>query len=356
MSAMKNFKLRNTLPLWVGMVAMIFFNSACVDLQDNLQEQGIQENIDLTNSELLADQFNPNLRIAAMDWTCEEKCVTPNSTQAFRKRGEAFVYVGPNKKTVSYTIYNTFDEFVVEVNTSTDDFDFRGMLRYTISINGQSFELSNLKVGELGKVTIPLEENYIDCGLMEVSIVQTGYGQRIEINDDYNLVKTCEPVNIDDLKVGDTFQGGNVLRLPNTADLFLPDIDYVLIIAPLIISQNAPWGCEGQVIDFSISGASPTAIIASQCQEEGIAAKLVAELEIEGFTDWELPRGLELPFNLPFGFSKVWTSDQHGGIFWDPDPEINESRYAIAFSKGGTFATEKSKNLQVMAVRRIYLN
>ncbi|MBW3468279.1 hypothetical protein [Arthrospiribacter ruber] len=119
---MKKLIIKNCLSIFVFLTILI----SCQELAEF--DQSIKEDSSVESSEMLFLEpiENPNLTIMSMDWSCDDKCVTPNTTQAFKKRGESHLSFGQHMKKVNFILYNTFDQFVIEVNTSTSDFNFKG--------------------------------------------------------------------------------------------------------------------------------------------------------------------------------------------------------------------------------------
>ena len=104
----------------------------------------------------------------------------------------------------------------------------------------------------------------------------TGYGPELSFTTEAGTLG---------LKIGQFHAGGYIFYLDETGD-------HGLVCAP---EDNEPaiWGCEGMYI-YGLStdvgtGAANTAIILASCPEEGIAARICDNLELNGYTDWFLP-------------------------------------------------------------------
>ncbi|MBW3468278.1 hypothetical protein [Arthrospiribacter ruber] len=217
-------------------------------------------------------------------------------------------------------------------------------MRYVIEVNGQSFVLSNIKVGEIGKISIPLGNDFEECEEMNVEILQTGYGQPIKINENYKLVKKCEPLDLSRIRRGSPLLGGTVGSIPSE------ERNYYVVYNVVRRNSFIPWGCAGKLIDFSNNTISPTQNILNQCQELITAARLVDEYENDGFDDWELPTLEEFTFSSNFLLGLTfWTSkqvDKDHAVFLFGTPTVPAEFIA---NKSGSVSS-------VVAMRKVYID
>lgn len=110
------------------------------------------------------------------------------------------------------------------------------------------------------------------------------------------------------LKIGDAFQGGIVFYIDATNE-------HGLIAAIEDQSNAAIWGCPEFIEaiankrDIGFGNANTNAIV-NNCTEDNTAAKICADLNIDGYDDWFLPTTHELELlynykNLVGGFTNT---------------------------------------------------
>jgi hypothetical protein len=150
------------------------------------------------------------------------------------------------------------------------------------------------------------------------------------------------------LHIGMQFQGGLVFYID-------PSGVHGLVCTEQDISIAAPWGCANTAIagadDATIgSGEANTNEIVNDCHDTGIAAKLCADADINGFTDWYLPSKEELKLmyaNLQaaqlgnFTYTAYWSSTEMTNVF----------AWQLAFNSGIVQGASKSVQSAVRAVR-----
>lgn len=163
-------------------------------------------------------------------------------------------------------------------------------------------------------------------------------------------------------QVGDLRDGGIVFYVASTPiDLNGDGTLNIGLIAAAADLSNAQWGCEGT----SISGADGTAIgtgnqntidIIAGCSTAGIAARLSAELTLNGYTDWFLPSKDEL--NLMYQNIGPGNALELGNIgsfasafYWSSTENDNYNAWRQIFSNGYQVANWKSNTIRVRAVR-----
>lgn len=143
-----------------------------------------------------------------------------------------------------------------------------------------------------------------------------------------NIFNGTEWQNFDgsyDYGIGDFFQGGKIFYIFKPGDIgYVAGEVHGLIAAPFDQGE-APWGCEGTFIGNTYqdigTGKQNTVIINANCSTPGRAARLCADLVLNGYSDWYLPSINEL-FSLSYakkevgGFSEdyYWSSSEFNDI------------------------------------------
>ena len=150
-------------------------------------------------------------------------------------------------------------------------------------------------------------------------------GQNGQVLRYRNGVPTWEDENINDLSLGDSYQGGIIAYFLDSGDPgYDANVRHGLIAAPSDQSTGIQWGCY----DTALPGADGTAIgtgnqntvdIVAGCTTEGIAAKLCSDLVLNGFSDWYLPSKDEL--------NKLYLNATVVGGFWGKEVYWSSSEY-----------------------------
>lgn len=151
------------------------------------------------------------------------------------------------------------------------------------------------------------------------------------------------------LSIGQFYAGGYIFYLDETGDHGL--------VCTTEDQGYAKWGCSDISIPGTLSGigtgASNTAIILANCPEEGIAARLCDELEINGYTDWFLPSIDEMIL--------IWTHlhdrgigafDQYGFYMSSTQSVVSDVTYYVLSFRDRTLVNgDKLNPSNVRAVR-----
>ncbi len=156
--------------------------------------------------------------------------------------------------------------------------------------------------------------------------------------------------------LGASYGGGRVayILLPGDPG-YIAGETHGLIAAPSDQSTGVQWGCNTTtVVGTSIAlgtGAANTAIVSAACGA-GTAARLCADLELGGFSDWHLPSQIELQKlfinrSIIGGFATTIGTN----YYWSSSEQTDVRAIIVHFNEGNTFGALKTFLGYVRAVR-----
>jgi hypothetical protein len=174
----------------------------------------------------------------------------------------------------------------------------------------------------------------------------------------YTFTDTCgsavstRVVTVTPASAGVSYGGGIIAYILQPGDpAYVAGETHGIIAAPSDQSTGIQWGCEGTFIGGTSTalgtGAANTAIVSAACGA-GTAARLCADLVLNGYSDWYLPSLNELQKLYTnrgsiggFAIASYWSSSEASASY---------ARY-VHFNTGYTTTLSKNNTYYVRAVR-----
>lgn len=180
-----------------------------------------------------------------------------------------------------------------------------------------------------------------------------GVGGSFGVDKNGKIVAAVTP-----LAVGSDHQGGKIFYLFVDGDPgYVAGEVHGLIAASADLAGLIPWGCRGTDIAGTVAGIgygkANTTLITTGCATAGIAARLCADLTLNGYSDWYLPSIVEL--NI-----LITNKDLIGGIdgwgYWSSTQQpsgfnFTNVAYYIYTSDNSIGTNDKSNKISVRPVR-----
>lgn len=178
--------------------------------------------------------------------------------------------------------------------------------------------------------------------------IATSYSNQIELSTK----------GIGDLNYGDFYQGGLFFYLLQPGDIgYVVGETHGFLAAPQD-HGNYPWGCSGTNIitsDAIGSGINNNQLIANNCGENNIAAKVCNNLSLNGYNDWFLPSRAELQLmyqNLHLNGHGNFSVTPGANDYWSSSQFNNVSAWFRSFAANTQNTGSKTGTLRVRAIRR----
>lgn len=150
-----------------------------------------------------------------------------------------------------------------------------------------------------------------------------------------------------DLKIGDSYQGGIIFYLDGTKT-------HGLIAAPTDQSTGLQWGCAGSTTnatDPSVgAGRQNTTAIVAKCGDPEFAALTCVQLDLSGFKDWYLPSRSEVLLMFNNLYKKGWGSFSTVS-YWSSTEADADNGFMVNFVDGNPLPKAKSVKYYVRAIR-----
>jgi len=160
----------------------------------------------------------------------------------------------------------------------------------------------------------------------------TTYGEDISFKSEYS--------------VGEYIYGGYIFHIDETGE-------HGLVCAPSDQSMNAPWGSSapaGAADRVVGTGYKNTTEIILGCPEEGIAAKICHDLEMNGYSDWFLPSINEL-FLMYTNLHSKGSGNFEDQFYWSSTQD-NYGAWVVSFLYGSKSNQNRDKNeVRTRAIR-----
>ncbi|OYU82749.1 MAG: hypothetical protein CFE24_14330 [Flavobacterium sp. BFFFF2] len=146
--------------------------------------------------------------------------------------------------------------------------------------------------------------------------------------------------------IGQPLEGGVIAYVDNSGK-------HGLIVAPMIQSTSAEWGCNGTELSGGYgrsigSGNQNTIEIMNGCSTAGIAARICGDFVLDGYSDWYLPSKDELIY---FYNNRAAIGGFGNNIYWTSSQNSSGTSWVVDFNWGNFTIINKNYSYAVRAVR-----
>ncbi|TCV73864.1 MULTISPECIES: DUF1566 domain-containing protein [Methylomonas] len=196
--------------------------------------------------------------------------------------------------------------------------------------------------------------NDLNTAVTKINVLQSqNAAQQIQLNSLQAQFDELAPLPV--YKIGDIGPAGGFV-------FYLSDVSGMHGLEAALSDQiDAPWGCNGQIINFGNSaiyytGKENTVAILGRCNELGIAAQVADAYSQNGFDDWYLPSKTELDFmfnNIGRGAAAPLTNVGGFalGYYWSSSEFDFTNAWSQGFSTGNESIRPKLEVRKVRAIR-----
>ncbi|RYD69585.1 MAG: hypothetical protein EOP53_26935 [Sphingobacteriales bacterium] len=136
--------------------------------------------------------------------SCETQCILTGSGDYYYKTGSLSGFIGKNTKGISYKVYNTETNFVVELSYNRLPLTSKSSSTIKVTVNGAS-QTNTMVNGGSATYTFALASGWKGCDETAWSIAETTWDGATAMSGSgtYNLIGICKTCNL----VGNTFAG-----------------------------------------------------------------------------------------------------------------------------------------------------
>jgi TonB-dependent SusC/RagA subfamily outer membrane receptor len=172
------------------------------------------------------------------------------------------------------------------------------------------------------------------------------YHYRIVATNDEGATYGGDVTFKSEYSIGEYLYGGYIFYIDKTGE-------HGLVCAPSDQSLNAPWGNTvpaGAAARVVGTGYKNTADIVLGCPEEGIAARLCYDLEMNGYNDWFLPSINEL-YLMYTNLHSTGSGSFEDQFYWSSTQD-NYGAWVVSFYYGSKSNQNRDKNtIRTRAIR-----
>ena len=125
--------------------------------------------------------------------SCNDVCIdlSLETVIYYKKSGSFNGIIGSNSKTIGYTVYNTEDNFVVELSYSRTPASSSSTSTIKVTVDGEE-KSTTIANGASDKLEFPLDSDWAGCDEVEWSLEETEYdGGQIAGGGTYDLIGVC---------------------------------------------------------------------------------------------------------------------------------------------------------------------
>ena len=256
---------------------------------------------------------------------------------------------------ISYTAIGTFAASTVTRIVTVNPLPSAGTITGTATLTaGTTTAFSNIVTGGVWSTSAPSIATVGTTGIV-IGVAAGTANISYTVTNGCGSASAISLVSVNaapSLAIGASYGGGII------AYLYVPgDSGYVagethgLIAASSDQSTGAQWGCYGTSVSGTSTalgtGAANTAIVSAACGV-GTAARLCADLDIAGFSDWYLPSRDELE---KLYINRASIGGFATGFYWTSSEANATNAWFIFFNDGGTSNYIKNSTFYVRAVR-----